>query len=632
MDGADDGVGLLPQWSAPDPADRDLNLCVWLDSLICTRDLNSVVTSKEVSPPWGFPDDPYDYRLTFLKPVERGTYMRLQLLSDCATGSWISKGRVYVSGGTTVEWTDISMGDYWDDGDAGETCKFRVYIERDGKYLGPFNGPLIISRDFPLELLSALLRGGWGDKTVYAEIEGKNMLFYKVGPLTPDELRELIENDWGQTQQDDDGLIHNWDAAEVARIINEIWDKILSNKDKLGPEDLRTFITGLVTEYYRENEDFKDFVDALAEGTKGLDILLDVLLSLEPTGIVGILLSILQSPELPLGLQVLEIFFWLMLQNPSAQEPLLSLLEGVGRGYQQVDVVVLAVMLYGFAADPAFQEAGLTASFATAFFEALLGALGAGAGELDLIWGFLETYLIGLWGGLVVDGDILEESYADAVATALVACNAISYGWSLSGIELFNGRAMVHMRATIDGKEYHFYIHADASFDPGDLDEIPSFIQDVIDTMPDQPGITEGVIIPIFAATDEDIEQLESAIEGLDIPPGFPVLSVWVDRDTGEVKGECIAGCEGMDPEEVEELLDQAAQAQFGVGLGETWPGWIPPPPDPAEAAVFQSPYPILSEVDDANQMGLVCDHTGFSSCCSRDRSAFASGAGGALG
>jgi hypothetical protein len=61
-------------------------------------DLNQVVTAKEVSPSWGFPDDLYRYKLSFLKPVQQGTYMRLELLSDCATGSWISKGRVYVAG------------------------------------------------------------------------------------------------------------------------------------------------------------------------------------------------------------------------------------------------------------------------------------------------------------------------------------------------------------------------------------------------------------------------------------------------------------------------------------------------------------------------------------------------------
>jgi len=137
------------------------------------------------------------------------------------------------------------------------------------------------------------------------------------------------------------------------------------------------------------------------------------------------------------------------------------------------------------------------------------------------------------------------------------------------------------MWANINGKDYTFYIHADASFGPEDVTEIPQFIKDAIDlaSKADQAGVTEGVIIPIFAASDEEIGQLESAIDKLNIPRGFPVLIVWVDRNTGEVKGRCVAGCEGMDP--------QAARAVFGVGLGEIWPHWSERPPAAAEAAAM---------------------------------------------
>jgi len=468
-------------------------------------------------------------------------------------------------------------------------------------YLGPFNNPQIIPRDFQFQLLSALLQA-WGNKTVYAEFSGKRMLFYKVGPLTSEELKELVEGAWGQVQQDVGELIFSWDPAEVARVINEIWNEILRVKDKLDPEQLQTYITGLVVKYYRENKDFKSFVDELARSEKILDILREIILGLEPTGLVGILLAILENPELPPGLKTMEIFLWIMVQYPSVQEPLMSLLEGVDKRYQ-VDVVTLAVMLYGFAEDPAFQDVGLKSSLVTAFFQAFAEALKAG--KLDLIvniWNFLEFYLIE-FQQTAIDADILEERYADAVATALAAFNAIKYGWGV-GLGFFKGRAMATMSATIDGKVYHFFVHAEASFGPEDLEEIPSFIEDVINLVGEKliadPKVTEGVIIPIFEASAQEIEQLKAKIKELNIPAGFPTIIVWVDENTGKVHGECVAGCKGMTPQQVQQLLEEAARAQFGVGLGEKWPGWTDPQIETEVMAFLQKAeeagYGILSK------------------------------------
>jgi len=90
--------------------------------------------------------------------------------------------------------------------------------------------------------------------------------FQKVGTLDVEKLRGLMAGRGIQDRpvQARRELVYTWDAVEVVRVISRMWGEILAVKEKLSPEDLRIYIMGIVIEYYRENKDFKNFVDALA--------------------------------------------------------------------------------------------------------------------------------------------------------------------------------------------------------------------------------------------------------------------------------------------------------------------------------------------------------------------------------
>jgi hypothetical protein len=579
---------------------------------------------------FGRPDDPFTYKIRLKRAPWLPTELQLELLDGCDSGNWVPKAtQVVQPGQVEVAWDDISMSEYWGDEDAGETCKFRIYIEKNGQYLGPFNGPQIISSDFPLEFLSALLQGGWGEKTVYTEIDGRNILLYHMGALTPDQLRALLTRD--VVEEADitfsTAMEWDWDLEALAALIEEVWVEVVEefleelclrpygtelSPDDITPEllqeiwtalqqvdpnsdtmaDLRREIIGVVHDYYNLDPVFKEFVDALAEDSKALEVVKDIILGLAGLAIPGIDLvvsiveTILAEPELPDGLAVMEAFLWVMMNNPQGAEFIMSLLEMTGEQDFQVNLVLAAVRLYGSAELPDFQTVGLRPNLVTAFFESLYKAMGTQS-EFDM-WLLL--------GNLANSPELFDdkEGYADGVALGVAMGNAASGGWEV----FYHFDPLIghyaHMIGELGGEKYHVFVHAEASLEPEDLVEIPDFISRIVGQIHNvkrewQAGTGElidkaAIVIPVFEATQSEIDQLETRIsEMYGLPSDTPIILIWIDEYTGIVHGKCINCPAGKE----DQILNDAALAQFGVGIGEQWPHWVDPEGFLPEVAAF---------------------------------------------
>jgi len=231
----------------------------------------------------------------------------------------------------------------------------------------------------------------------------------------------------------------------------------------------------------------------------------------------------------------------------------------------------------------------------TAFFESLYKAMGTQA----------ENAMTLLLMDLAHRPQHLSdnENYANAVALGVVMGNAAATGWEIQYVsDPFLGQYS-RMFGTLGAETYEIFVYADASFDVNDLKEIPVAIMALIDEIDfwqrdrTERGIEKSaIIIPIFEATQSEIDQLEAEMSEIyDLPPDVLIILVWVDEYTGIVHGKCINCPAGKE----DQVLNDAALAQFGVGIGEQWPHWVDPEGFlPEVAAFFGSPedagYQIL--------------------------------------